>query len=55
MATSTHSRVSHAERLALTPEDEFLLFIGTRVRELRNLRGMVNGESFPARLFTISP
>jgi XRE family transcriptional regulator, aerobic/anaerobic benzoate catabolism transcriptional regulator len=40
MAISIDSRVHRAGRLPLTPEDDFLLFLGTRVREVRNLRGM---------------
>jgi len=40
MATRADSTTSHAERPPLTPENDFLLFLGTRVREVRNLRGM---------------
>jgi len=40
MTTTADSRISHAERPSLNPEDDFLLFLGTRVREVRNLRGM---------------
>jgi XRE family aerobic/anaerobic benzoate catabolism transcriptional regulator len=42
MATSTnvHSKTPALRRLALNHEQEFLLFVGSRVRELRNRRGM---------------
>ena len=40
MQTSTHSRVSAAPRLSPGSNDEFLLFLGKRVRELRNRRGL---------------
>ena len=40
MQTSTHSRDSAAPRLSPGSNGEFLLFLGKRVRELRNRRGL---------------
>jgi XRE family aerobic/anaerobic benzoate catabolism transcriptional regulator len=40
MQTSTHSKETPAQRLASDSHDGFLLFLGKRVRELRNRRGM---------------
>jgi XRE family aerobic/anaerobic benzoate catabolism transcriptional regulator len=40
MATRTDSRAADSRRAALAPEEDFLLFLGKRVRELRNRRGM---------------
>jgi XRE family aerobic/anaerobic benzoate catabolism transcriptional regulator len=37
---ATDSKVAAAERASLASEDDFLLFLGKRVRELRNRRGM---------------
>lgn len=38
--TSANSRVSGAHRTSLNSEADFLMFLGTRVRELRNRRGL---------------
>lgn len=40
MQTSTHSRDSAAPRVSPSSNDEFLGFLGKRVRELRNRRGL---------------
>lgn len=40
MQTSTHSRDAALQRTGLVSNDGFLLFLGKRVRELRNRRGM---------------
>jgi len=40
MQTSTHSRDSTTPRVSLNTNDEFLGFLGKRVRELRNRRGL---------------
>src|SRR2546421_10183598 len=40
MNTSTNSKVVTPHRVTPTPDGEFLLFLGKRVRQLRNLRGM---------------
>jgi XRE family aerobic/anaerobic benzoate catabolism transcriptional regulator len=40
MQTSTHSRDSTTQRVSLNTNDEFLGFLGKRVRELRNRRGL---------------
>ncbi len=40
MQTSTHSRDTAAPRVSPGANDEFLLFLGKRVRELRNRRGL---------------
>jgi len=40
MQTSTHPKDATSERVARITEDGFLLFLGKRVRELRNRRGM---------------
>ena len=40
MATSADSKAAIARRVPLAPEGDFLLFLGKRVRELRNRRGM---------------
>lgn len=37
---STNSKVATLERVAPIPDGDFLLFLGKRVRELRNRRGM---------------
>jgi len=37
---ATDSKVAAADRTTLASEDDFLLFLGKRVRELRNRRGM---------------
>lgn len=38
--SATNSKVAAADRTTLASEDDFLLFLGKRVRELRNRRGM---------------
>ena len=38
--SATDSKVAAADRTTLASEDDFLLFLGKRVRELRNRRGM---------------
>src|SRR5256886_15401333 len=40
MNTSTNSKVVTPHRVTPTPDGDFLLFLGERVRLLRNLRGM---------------
>jgi XRE family aerobic/anaerobic benzoate catabolism transcriptional regulator len=40
MTTSAHSHAVSFPPVTLTPEGEFLIFLGKRVRELRNRRGM---------------
>jgi XRE family transcriptional regulator, aerobic/anaerobic benzoate catabolism transcriptional regulator len=40
MQTTTHSKEPPSERAAITSNDGFLLFLGKRVRELRNRRGL---------------
>ena len=40
MQTSTHSKETPSQRTAIVSNDGFLLFLGKRVRELRNRRGM---------------
>lgn len=40
MQTSTHSKETTAQRVASVSNDGFLLFLGKRVRELRNRRGL---------------
>lgn len=40
MNTSTNSKVVTASRVTPTPDGDFLLFLGKRVRQLRSLRGM---------------
>lgn len=37
---NTNSKVASLDRTTLLPDGDFLLFLGKRVRELRNLRGM---------------
>src|SRR2546429_6510651 len=40
MNSSTNSKVASLDRVAAIPDGDFLLFLGKRVRQLRNLRGM---------------
>jgi len=40
MQTSTHSKETSAHRVAASSNGDFLLFLGKRVRELRNRRGL---------------
>ena len=40
MNTSTNSKVITPHRVTPTPDGDFLLFLGKRVRQLRSLRGM---------------
>jgi XRE family aerobic/anaerobic benzoate catabolism transcriptional regulator len=40
MQTSAHSKETSSERAAIAANDGFLLFLGKRVRELRNRRGL---------------
>jgi XRE family aerobic/anaerobic benzoate catabolism transcriptional regulator len=40
MQTSAHSKQASSERTAIVSNDGFLLFLGKRVRELRNRRGL---------------
>src|SRR5437016_14597893 len=40
MNTSTNSKVVTPHRVTPTPDGDFLLFLGKRVRQLRSLRGM---------------
>src|SRR5438270_13899430 len=40
MNTSTNSKVATPHRVTPTPDGDFLLFLGKRVRQLRSLRGM---------------
>src|ERR1700732_2545474 len=40
MYTSTNSKVVTPHRATPTPDGDFLLFLGKRVRQLRSLRGM---------------
>src|SRR6266404_5392696 len=40
MNTSTNSKVVTPHRVTPTPDGDFLLFLGKRVRHIRNLRGM---------------
>jgi XRE family aerobic/anaerobic benzoate catabolism transcriptional regulator len=40
MNTSANSKVATLHRVTPTPDGDFLLFLGKRVRQLRNLRGM---------------
>src|SRR5207302_3811990 len=40
MNSSTNSKVASLDRVAPIPDGDFLLFLGKRVRQLRNLRGM---------------
>ena len=40
MNSSTNSKVASQDRVARIPDGDFLLFLGKRVRQLRNLRGM---------------
>src|SRR5438552_12968116 len=40
MNTSTNSKVDTPHRVTSTPDGDFLLFLGKRVRQLRSLRGM---------------
>ena len=40
MNTSANSKVATLHRVRPTPDGDFLLFLGKRVRQLRNLRGM---------------
>jgi XRE family transcriptional regulator, aerobic/anaerobic benzoate catabolism transcriptional regulator len=40
ITASTNSRVASLRRAAPIPDGDFLLFLGKRVRQLRNLRGM---------------
>jgi XRE family aerobic/anaerobic benzoate catabolism transcriptional regulator len=40
MQTSAHSKQASSERAAIVSNDGFLLFLGKRVRELRNRRGL---------------
>ncbi len=40
VTTSTNSKVATPHRVTPTPDGEFLLFLGKRVRQLRSLRGM---------------
>src|SRR3982074_1739545 len=37
---STNSKVASLHRVASIPDGDFLLFLGKRVRQLRNIRGM---------------
>jgi XRE family aerobic/anaerobic benzoate catabolism transcriptional regulator len=40
MQTSTHSKQASSQRVAASSNGDFLLFLGKRVRELRNRRGL---------------
>src|SRR5437870_13287812 len=40
MNTSTNSKVATPHPVTPTPDGDFLLFLGKRVRQLRSLRGM---------------
>ncbi len=40
VTTSTNSKVATPHRVTPTPDGDFLLFLGKRVRQLRSLRGM---------------
>src|SRR6202158_93462 len=40
MNTSTNSKFATPDRVTPTPDGDFLLFLGKRVRQLRSLRGM---------------